>query len=67
MMNGYKTILGSLIAATPAFANLMGFDVAPGFGEEATAILMDVITIVGVAIAIYGRLVAQAPGWFAKK
>lgn len=66
-MTGYKTILGALIAAVPTLAALFGFDVAPGFSEEANAAVTDILTLIGAAIAIYGRLVAQTPGWLIKK
>jgi hypothetical protein len=66
MLSGFKTIIGALIAAMPALAGLFGYDVAPRFGEEATELIEDSIVLAGTIIAIYGRLVAQAPGWFAK-
>jgi hypothetical protein len=66
-MNGYRTIVSAVIAALPALANLLGFEVAPGFSEEATEAVMDVITVGGTIAAIYFRLKATVPGWFAKK
>lgn len=66
-MNGYKTLIGAAIAAVPALASLFGFEVAPGFSEEANAAVTDILALIGAAIAIYGRLVAQTPGWLVKK
>lgn len=66
-MNGYRTFIGLAIAAVPNIAALLGFDTAPGFGEQATEITEAIITIIGLGVALYGRLVATAPGWFAKK
>jgi len=45
---------------------MLGYHVAPGFSEQATQLLMDIVTLVGAAFALYGRLVATVPGWFAK-
>lgn len=66
-MSGYKTLLGAAIAAVPALAGLLGYDVAPGFSEQANDLISEIITVVGAVLAIYGRLVATVPGWFAKK
>lgn len=67
MLTGYKTIIGALIAAVPAVANLLGFDVAPGFSEQANQAITDILALIGGAIAIYGRLAAQTPGWLVKR
>lgn len=66
MFNGYKTIIGAIIAITPAIASLFGYQVAPEFSEQATSTIFDFITIAGGAIAIYGRVTAQSKGWFSK-
>ena len=67
MINGYKTILGAAIALAPIVANWFGFDLSPAFGEQFSSIAMDLITIGGALFAIYGRLVAETPGWLVKK
>jgi len=67
MLSGYKTMIGALIAATPALANLMGYSVSGSFAGEASQLVDQIITLVGTVLAVYGRLVAQSPGWFAKQ
>lgn len=67
MFSGYRTFIGLAIAAVPTFAGLFGFDVAPGFTEQATEAVTEFVTMVGLAVAFYGRLKAQAPGWLIKK
>jgi len=66
MLDGLKTFIGILIAAAPSIAGLFGYHAMPGFSEQATQIAMDMITLAGAAFAIYGRLVANTPGWFAR-
>lgn len=66
-MNGLKTYTGCIIALAPAIASRFGYDLSPVFGEEFSALLEDVWTIAGIALAMYGRAVAQVPGWFAKR
>ena len=66
-MQGYRTILSAVIAAIPALAGLLGFEVAPGFTEEATQTALEIITIAGAIAAVYYRLKATAPGWLVKK
>jgi len=67
MLTGYKTMIGAVIAATPSIAALFGYDVSESFAGEASSLVDAIITLVGAAIAVYGRLVAETPGWFAKK
>lgn len=66
MFSGYKTILGAIIAITPAIASLFGYQVSSEFSEQATQTIFDIVTLIGGAIAIYGRVTAQSKGWFAK-
>lgn len=66
-LSGSKTLIGILIAAIPNVAQLFGYEVAAGFSDEASQAVNEIITIIGLAFATYGRLVAQAPGWLAKK
>ena len=65
-MNGYKTLIGAIIAAVPTIATLVGFETSPDFEGDATELVAGIITLAGAAFAIYGRLVATAPGWFSK-
>lgn len=67
MLKGYKTLIGAVIAAAPALAGMLGYSVSGSFGAEATQAVDAIITLIGSAIAIYGRLVAQTPGWFSKQ
>ena len=41
-------------------------DLAP-YGRESVEVVDALITIVGLGIALYGRLVATVPGWFSKR
>ncbi len=66
-MNGYKTYIGILVALIPTVANLLGYDVSDSFSGEFEKSAEDVVTIVGLVLAFYGRAVATAPGWFAKR
>lgn len=67
MLSGYKTLIGAVIAALPSVATLFGFETSPDFTGQATEIAGAIVTLVGTAFAVYGRLVAQAPGWFSKR
>jgi len=67
MFNGWKTIIGLAIAAVPSLAALLGFNVSPDFETQALGTVDEVVTIGGLVLALYGRLVAQVPGWFAPK
>ena len=67
MFSGYKTIIGAVIAAIPSIATLFGFETSPDFTGQATEIAGAIVTLLGTVLAIYGRVVAVAPGWFAKK
>jgi hypothetical protein len=48
-----KTIWGALVAIVGVILNLMGFDAAGLNGMEG-----DIVTVVGAALAAYGRVVA---------
>lgn len=66
-LSGLKTYIGILIAIAPSVANLFGYDLAPTFGEEFASLAEEIITLIGAGLAIYGRAVAQTPGWFSKR
>lgn len=65
-MDGFKTFLGIAISAAPMVATLFGFDTSPSFTGDATEIVSAIISVFGAVLAIYGRLVANSSGWFAK-
>jgi hypothetical protein len=65
-MTGYKTIIGLAIATVPTVAHLFGFTVAPGFEAQVGEILDSIVQLGGLAFALYGRIKAQGPLWFAK-
>ena len=67
MINGYRTYIGILVALVPTVASLFGYDVSPQLSEQATGLIEDGVTLAGLLIAFYGRLVATAPGWFARR
>jgi hypothetical protein len=66
-MNGYKTYVGIAIAAAPTIAHLFGYQVLPAFGEQLPEIVDSIVQLIGLSIALYGRLVATVPGWLARR
>ena len=67
MIAGYKTFIGAFLAVSPVIANMLGYNLSVNFGQEAGLALGDIITLIGGAIAVYGRLKAQSPGWLSKR
>lgn len=67
MFEGLKTFIGLAIAAVPSILPLFGLEVSAAFPQEAGEIVEQIITIAGLVIALYGRLVAKVPGWFVRK
>lgn len=67
MLNGYRTYTGLLVALVPTLANLFGYDVSTTFSEDFGKILEDFLTLVGLAMAFYGRAVAEVPGFLVKR
>ena len=67
MFTGYKTFLGAFIAMAPAIAKLFGFELTSNFTNEIGMNIDDIVVLIGGAIAIYGRLKAQSPGWLVSK
>lgn len=57
-----KTLWGVLIAALPTLANALGYKIADAasFTSGATELVDAVITLVGSALAVYGRVRATA-------
>ena len=66
MLSGYKTIIGIIIAAVPTVATFFGYETSSDFEGQATEMLAGLLTIGGLCFALYGRLKATVPGWFAK-
>lgn len=66
-MNGYKTYIGIVIALIPTVVSLFGYSVSSDFSTQANVLSDDLITLLGLAIAFYGRSVASLPGLFVKK
>lgn len=64
-MNGLKTFTGILITAIPLIANIFGYDIVDTDAVE--QLIEQAIQIIGISLAIYGRLTAEKPGWLAKK
>lgn len=61
-MDGYKTLIGALVAAAAQVLALAGIQI-----EDVAGVTNAVVTLAGVALAIYGRLAARRPGPLAKK
>jgi hypothetical protein len=66
-LSGYKTFLGAFITLLPVVARSFGFEFTESFGQEFPLALDEIVTLVGAAIVIYGRLKAQTPGWLVSK
>lgn len=66
MLTGWKTYIGLLIAAMPAVANMFGYSVVPGFEDTASSIADQILEVIGLGIALYGRLKAETPGLLVK-
>lgn len=66
-LSGSRTYIGLLIALIPTVANLVGYEVSATFSEDFTALAEDLIALVGIAIAFYGRAVATTQGLLVKK
>lgn len=67
MLSGYRTFIGLFVAAIPNIATLFGYEVAPEFSQQANEFIESAITILGLLIALYGRMKATVPGWFARR
>lgn len=67
MFQGYRTYVGILIAVAPTIANIFGYEVTTAFGEQFPVAVDSVMQLIGSAIAVYGRLKADTPGWLAKR
>lgn len=61
-MDGYKTLIGALVAAAAQVLALAGIQI-----EDVAGVTNAVVTLVGLGIVVYGRLKATKPGPLAKK
>jgi len=66
-LEGKKTYIGIIIAVVPVLAGLLGYETSATFGEDLTIVLNEIITLVGTAIAAYGRIVTTGAGLVTKK
>lgn len=67
MFEGIKTLAGVLITIAPLAASLFGYDTAPSFSGDASELVAAGVTLLGSALAIYGRIKAKGPMWFQKR
>ena len=67
MFDGARRTACMLITLIPGLMQLLGFEVAPGFTEDATQIIEGAITIIGVGVTLWGIIAAKGPMWFQKK
>ena len=65
-LNGLNTYIGIAVAVAPSIAHLFGFSVTPQFNTDFGDTVAAVVTLLGTAFAVWGRLRASTPGWFAK-
>jgi uncharacterized membrane protein len=61
-MDGYKTLIGALVAAAAQVLALAGIQI-----EDVAGVTNAVVTLVGLGIVVYGRLKARTPGPLAKQ
>jgi uncharacterized membrane protein len=61
-MDGYKTLIGALVAAAAQVLALAGIQI-----EDVAGVTNAVVTLVGLGIVVYGRLKATKPGPLAKQ
>ena len=67
MLNGSKTYIGLIVALLPTVAHLFGYEVTAAFSTEFSEVADQLMQLVGLGIAFYGRAAATAPGWIAKQ
>ena len=61
-MEGYRTLIGALVAAAAQVLALAGIQI-----EDVAGVTNAVVTLVGLGIVVYGRLAARRPGPLAKR
>jgi len=64
--NGTNTYAGIIVALAPTILSWAGFAPTPEFNNEFAGTLSAIITLVGGAYAIYGKLRHQIPTWVKK-
>lgn len=66
-MNGYRTYIGLIVALVPTVAHMFGYTVTPEFTEQFPDLADQLVQLVGLAFAFYGRAKATVPGFLAPK
>jgi len=64
---GKKTVIGVLVVLIPVIAGFFGYDVSESFPVQFALYAEETFAIVGGALALYGRAVAETPMWLIKK
>lgn len=64
--DGANTYAGLIVALAPLFMSWAGFAPTPEFNANFANALMGVVTIVGAAYTLYGKLRHQIPTWVKK-
>jgi hypothetical protein len=61
-MSGWKTLIGLVVAVVGQVLAMKGLDLdVPAVTDAIGATLDNVVTLVGVVIALYGRIKANSP------
>lgn len=66
-LSGSRTYIGLAVALVPTLASMLGYDVSATFSEDFTKLAEELVVLIGIAIAFYGRSVATVPGLLVKK
>lgn len=67
MLNGYKTYVGLIITAAPLVAHLFGYQLTESFAGQFAGLADAIFSLIGTAIATYGRAKTEVPGWLARR
>lgn len=63
---GSNTYIGLVVALAPTILSWFGYAPTPEFNSQFSSELSAILTLLGGVYAVYGRLRATTPGWFAK-
>ena len=66
MLEGKKTYVGIAIAIIPVIGRLFGYEATAEFQDGATIIINDLVSLVGMIIATYGRAKTNGTSLFTK-
>lgn len=61
MLDGWKTLTGAVVALVAQIAAMSGFTF------DVVGVTNSIVTLAGLVLAIYGRMVAHKAGWLAPK